>query len=161
MQRLRSTTGETVALYVALNDVEIVCIETLTSSRGIRYEEVVGRRTSTALGATATVLLADKARAEGIAAVRELLSGLEPSQLPEAGVEAVLARLPQAADVYASTLGERVPGSAAIAAAIRRPERRAIGVLTISGPLSRFTPATIAESESQLREAVARIAQRV
>jgi IclR family transcriptional regulator, KDG regulon repressor len=161
MQRLRERTAETVSLYVPRTAFDIVCVETLASTLSIRYEDGIGRRVSVALGATGTVLLADLARVEGIAAVRALLDGLDSADLPAGGITTVLDRLPHAYDAYCSTIGERVPGSAAISAPIRRAGRRAVAALTISGPVQRFTPATILERRTLLLAAVERIAERL
>jgi IclR family KDG regulon transcriptional repressor len=161
MQHLRALTAETVSLYVPRSAFDIVCVETLASTLSIRYEDGIGRRVSIALGATGTVLLADLARVEGIAAVRTLLDGLDSAEMPQGGISAVLDRLPQATEVYCSTIGERVPGSAAISAPIRRGERRAVAALTISGPVQRFTPAAILERRTHLIAAATRIASRL
>lgn len=161
MQRLRQQTAETVSLYVPRNAFEIVCVETLASTMSIRYEDGIGRRVSTALGATGTVLLADLARTEGSDAVRELLIGLDAAELPVGGIQTVLNRLPEAIDAYCSTIGERVPGSAAICAPIRRGRRRAVAALTISGPVQRFTPTAVMERRALLIAAASRIAQRL
>ena len=161
MQRLRAHTCETVSLYIPRSAFDIVCVETLASTLSIRYEDGIGRRVSVALGATGTVLLADLARIQGIGSVRALLDGLDAADLPRGGIEEVLARLPQATHAYCSTIGERLPGSAAISAPIRRGERQAVAALTISGPVQRFSEEDPGELRAQLLSAVSRITARL
>ncbi|MDE2572047.1 MAG: helix-turn-helix domain-containing protein [bacterium] len=161
MHRLRSATGETVGLYVPHNDIETICIETLTSAGSVRHYEAIGSRFLVTRGSTGMVLLADRARREGMDVVRDLLRGFDESELPAGGVETVLARLPGACDFYVSTLGERVPGVAAIAAAVRRADRPLIATVTVSGPRDRFVPEAIARFVALARESAARIAQQL
>lgn len=162
MQRLREASGETVSLYVSVNDIENICIETLTSLNGIRHEERVGSVFGLFRGATATVFLANRARRDGDDAIAAMLDAVSSGGLPPGGATAVMARLREGVDGFVSTAGERVPGCAAIAMPIRRkPEGPTIAVINVTGPRERFGEAQVATWAAMARETAGRIAERL
>jgi DNA-binding IclR family transcriptional regulator len=157
MHRLRALVGETVVLYASQNDLETICLEVLLSEQNIRMNDRVGARFPIGRGAAGMIVLADMARRESIAAVRSLLERFDPRQLPGGGVSTVLERIARTRDVHVSTLGERIAGGAAIAAAIRRSEDGpVIAVLAACGPVDRFTPAAVDAWTPHVRDAARR-----
>ena len=158
MQRLREATGETVSLYVPLNDVENVCIETLTSPSGIRHEEHVGSVFGLFRGATAAVFLAERARRDGDESIAAMLNAVSSSALPPDGIPGVLARMHEGRDGFASTSGERVPGCAAIAMPIRSGAAApVVAAINLSGPRERFGEPQMSAWSDLVREAAGRI----
>jgi DNA-binding IclR family transcriptional regulator len=126
----------------------------LTSEHSIRMNDRIGARFPIGRGAGGMILLADLARREGIGAVTTLLERFDAQQLPVGGVPTVLERIARTRDVHVSTLGERIAGAAAIAAAIRLS---ADGPVLACGPADRFTPAAIAAWTPHVRDAALRI----
>jgi DNA-binding IclR family transcriptional regulator len=162
MHRLRSIVGETVVLFAPMNALETICLETLTSEQSIRMEDRVGARFPIGRGAAGMVLLADLAKREGHDAVTSLLSGCDPSELPAGGISTILDRLATETDVRISMLGERIPGGAAIAAAIRvTPESPVIAVIAACGPADRFTSIAIEQWTAHVVDAARRVATRL
>jgi IclR family KDG regulon transcriptional repressor len=158
MHRLRALVGETVVLYASQNDLETVCLEVLTSEQSIRMNDRVGARFPIGRGAGGMILLADLARREGLRAVTSLLERFDVQQLPAGGVATVLERIANTRDVHVSTLGERIAGAAAIAAAIRRSDDGPVlAILAACGPADRFTPAAIAAWTPHVHDAARRI----
>jgi DNA-binding IclR family transcriptional regulator len=158
MHRLRALAGETVVLYASQNELETVCLEVLTSEHSIRMNDRIGARFPIGRGAGGMILLADLARREGIGAVTTLLERFDAQQLPVGGVPTVLERIARTRDVHVSTLGERIAGAAAIAAAIRlSDDGPVLAILAACGPADRFTPAAIAAWTPHVRDAALRI----
>lgn len=150
MQWLRTTTQETVGLYVATGDVRM-CLEELESPQMLRMAAGAGRCFPLHRGAASKALLVD-GPASG-----------EPWQRATAALDApTRAELARAVREvrhlgYAQSAGETVPGACSIAAPIRDPRGGVVAALMVGGPASRFQPETVPDFVAPLLEAVDRI----
>lgn len=143
MERLRDTIGETVSLYVR-DGHERIRIQAVQSNEPIRRVARVGARLPLVVGASSKVLIAfaDEAVRSSI------IHGAEwPADLKNEDY------LQQLEDIrrmgYATSIEEREPGAAAVAAPIFNHAGELVAALSVSGPSSRLT-ARIMKDQAQL-----------
>ncbi|HEU0026807.1 MAG TPA: IclR family transcriptional regulator [Ktedonobacterales bacterium] len=153
MQWLRTTTDETIGLYVVAGDVRM-CLEELESPQLLRMAAGVGRCFPLDSGAASKALLvAGPANAE--------LWRRATGRLSAERRAALLVELERLRSVgFVVTRGETVAGSASMAAPIRMGARdEVMAALSIAGPASRFGDVEVSRYAPLLREAVERIAR--
>ncbi|MBD2848359.1 IclR family transcriptional regulator [Paenibacillus sp. IB182496] len=137
MERLRDTLGETVSLYVR-DGMERIRIQAVQSNQAIRRVAPVGARLPLYVGASSKVLLAFDERAITTSDMKGWLASVDREQL--------LNQLEQIRALgYATSIEEREPGAAAVAAPIFDRSGRLVAALSVSGPASRLTAAKLEE----------------
>ncbi len=133
MEKLRDIIGETVTLYIR-DGLERVRIQAVQSTQAIRRVAEVGARLPLYVGASSKVLLA-------FASEEVLHSVMNDPRWP-ASVDRSL-YLEQVAEIretgYATSIEEREPGAAAVAAPIIDRSGELAAALSVSGPANRFT----------------------
>ncbi len=154
MERLRNEIDETVSLYVR-DGTERVRVQKAESRQAVRRVVQIGQRAPLYLGASGKVLLAfapPEVREKVLDSPRR--EGIERSRLRE-----------QLADLarqgYASSVEEREPGSAAVAAPVFDGSGEVVAALAVSGPSGRFDSEIIARYGQAVIEAAQRISRRL
>jgi DNA-binding IclR family transcriptional regulator len=158
MEELRTTTGETVTLYL-LDGKDRLCIERMESRQNVRMVSRVGHKMPLYAGSAGKAILAFLPDER----VREILSmtDLKPLTLrtlidPDAlRVELVKVRQ----QGYAVSIGEWVLEASGVAAPIFRQGGEVVGALSISGPGARFTPEKIEEYAVSVVQTVKQISR--
>lgn len=131
MQELNRTFDESVSLYVPHGDKR-VCIKRIESSHPLRPVVNVGDFLSLSIGAGGKVLTA----------WLTAQSDINPAKLlPPLGEEALRQIR---ADGYATSFGEREPGTYALAAPVFDAQGMIAAALSMSGPIVRFQPEMLA-----------------
>lgn len=138
MERLRSRTGETVAVHVRIG-VERVCLAEFPSRHPLRVARGVGHTAPLHAGAAGKVLLAWLPREQrGALLSATPLRRLTAGTIVETDVlEEELARVRHAG--YAVSVGETVEGAAAIAVPVFGPGGTIRAAIAVTGPSSRWT----------------------
>jgi DNA-binding IclR family transcriptional regulator len=145
--KLRSETGETVALHCLVGD-ERVCLVELSSPQPIRMASGVGRAYPLFAGAAGKAMLAflPPERVDRIVKASKSAPSAAPSP-----PRTLLTQLPEIrARGYAVSSGETVKGASAVAAAILDSEDRVVGAINITGPADRFTAAKVKKAVKPL-----------
>jgi len=151
MERLRDQLGETISLYVQ-DGLERVRIQAVQSNHAIRRVAPVGARMPLYVGASSKVLVAfaDPALAE-----RLLATSVWPAALDGEAFRQQLAETRRLG--YATSVEEREPGAAAVAAPIVARGGRLIAALAVSGPANRLTLDLMQEQAPLIMEAARRM----
>jgi IclR family acetate operon transcriptional repressor len=150
MRRLRDRFAETVNLAMRNGD-ELILIEVVESPRSLRLGANLGERDEWGGAALGRAILAQLD--EGPA--RLLLEGAMPSR---EDVERVLAQLPRVRKRgYAVDDGECKPGLRCVGAAVFDRTGAPRYALSVAGPTSRITAASVPAIGAELREAAAAI----
>lgn len=158
LDRLAAATGELVRLGVVDGDRLTWVAKAQGARSGLRYDPDAGADAHLASTANGHAWLSTLTEEEALALVSRQGFG-DPRQLgPWAPrtVQALLERLRAArARGYATVSESSAPGTAAIAAPVRRPdgEGEAIGVLSVAGPAVRLTEARMEALAPELLEA--------
>jgi IclR family KDG regulon transcriptional repressor len=133
MERLRDVVGETISLYVR-DGQERIRIQAVQSRLAVRRVAPVGARLPLVVGASSKILVAyaDKAIQD------ELLKEIS---WPEGmNRKAFVKQLEHIVEVgYATSIEEREPGAAAVAAPIYNRTGQVVAALSVSGPANRLT----------------------
>ncbi|WP_284643751.1 IclR family transcriptional regulator [Paenibacillus silviterrae] len=157
MERLRDQLGETVSLYVR-DGMERVRVQAVQSNQAIRRVAPIGARLPLYVGASSKVLVAF-AEPE----VQQAL--LQDPAWPKAEGDAAAAYRQQLEEVrslgFATSVEEREPGAAAVAAPIFNRAHRLVAALAVSGPSNRLTPEMMREHAPLLMEAARRMGKMV
>ncbi|MHB9144252.1 MAG: IclR family transcriptional regulator [Symbiobacteriia bacterium] len=155
MIRLRDETEETISLYIR-DGLERVRIHKAEGLQEVRRVVQLGQRMPLYVGAASKILLAyapDDIRSKV----------LDSENLPESLQRKVLEK--QLAQVklqgYASSIGEREEGAAAVAAPVLDRYGQAVAALAVSGPAQRFDEGSMEHCAILVRLAAERIAQRL
>lgn len=138
MEELGRRYGETVSWFVA-HEWEQVVVDVVPSPNAIRYVLETGGRQPTYLGAGGKAYLAAMPEAD----VRAFLDSLDLTPLTRYSPDepTLLAELDTIrARGYATSLGERVEGAAAVAVAVPGTDGTPVGVLSIMMPQFRVDP---------------------
>jgi len=142
MERLRDVVGETISLYVR-DGHERIRIQAVQSRQAVRRVAPIGARLPLVVGASSKILVAyaDKLIQEEL---------LENIMWPEGMSKVAFKKqLEQIIDVgYATSIEEREPGAAAVAAPIFNRTGQLVAALSISGPASRLTAERMREQAS-------------
>lgn len=149
MRELGQTYRETVSWFVP-HGCEQVVVEVLPSPHPIRYVLEVGAQQPVYLGAAGKAHLATLE--PEVAA--DFLTGLDPVQLTSFRLDkaALQQELRQIrARGYATSENERVEGAASVAAAVRGPDGRVMGVISVMMPKYRKSPEDIRDMGETLR----------
>lgn len=155
MERLRDALGETISLYVRDGN-ERIRIQAVQSKQAIRRVAPVGARLPLYVGASSKVLLA-YAEAE----VQErIIHGENWS-----GTIERQAFIRQLAEIrksgYATSIEEREPGAAAVAAPIMNRDHKLVAALSVSGPANRLTAEKMSKHAAQIIEAAKRMGKMI
>jgi len=134
MERLRDQLGETISLYVR-DGLERVRVQAVQSNQAIRRVAPIGARMPLYVGASSKILVAF---AEPEVRQKLLSEEVWPPGLDRS---AFLEQLDEARALgYATSVEEREPGAAAVAAPILNSAHRLVASLAVSGPANRLTP---------------------
>jgi IclR family acetate operon transcriptional repressor len=133
MERLRDESGETATLFVVSGRQQVV-VDVAASRQPLRYELEVGRTFDLHRGAAGKAALAELTDGE----IRDVLDQAGVSGAARRKLTADLERIRQ--EGFATSLGERLEGGAAVAAAIRDESGRARAVLGLMMPAFRNAP---------------------
>lgn len=133
MERLRDAIGETVSLYIR-DGHERIRIQAVQSNEPIRRVAPVGARLPLVVGASSKVLIAfaDESVRSSIVMGAEWPKDLRDDDYLQQ-LEAVRR------NGYATSIEEREPGAAAVAAPIFNHSGELVAALSVSGPSSRLT----------------------
>lgn len=151
MERLRDIIGETVSLYVR-DGLERVRIEAVQSNHAIRRVAPVGARMPLFVGASSKVLTAyaDEAVQAQVLQEAERSMGFDRQSY-----------LQQLRDTrtqgFATSVEEREPGAAAIAAPVLSRGGKLVAAIAVSGPSNRLTPTVMMEHAPILVESARRM----
>ncbi len=146
MTRLRDAIGETVSLYVR-SALERVRIQSVESRQPVRNVGTIGRRYPLYIGASGKVLLA-----YADDSVRDaVISGDVPGDFDRSELLAQLDAIRQ--DGYAVSIQERDVSAAALSVPVFGRDQQIAAALSVSGPVSRFTPQRMRESVELVRGA--------
>lgn len=133
MERLRDESGETATLFVTSGEQQVV-LDIAASRQPLRYELEIGAAFALHRGAAGKAALSAMEDED----VQRIV---ESSDLKGAERRRVLADVADARRRgFATSLGERLPGGAAVAAPIRDESGRAVGVLGLMLPAFRNEP---------------------
>jgi DNA-binding IclR family transcriptional regulator len=151
MERLRDLVGETVSLYVR-DGKERVRIQAVQSNQAIRRVAPVGARMPLAVGASSKVLVAFGEPA----VVSDML--LDPDWPLSLDRDLFVQQLHETKRLgYATSVEEREPGAAAIAAPVMNRAGRLVAALAVSGPSNRLTLEKMQEQAPLIMEAAKRM----
>ncbi|MBP1992343.1 IclR family transcriptional regulator [Paenibacillus eucommiae] len=151
MEHLRDQIGETISLYVQ-DGLERVRIQAVQSNQPIRRVAPVGARMPLYVGASSKVLVAFAEPA-----VQELLHA-SADWPPGLSREAFLQQLGETRRLgYATSVEEREPGAAALAAPILGRGGKLVAALAVSGPANRLTLEKMQEHGPLIMEAARRM----
>jgi len=150
MEKLRDLVGETVSLYVR-DGLERVRIQAVQSLQAVRRVAPVGARLPLNVGASSKVLIAFEE--PGVRA--SILDALDWRHVDRGHFERQLEDIRRQG--YATSMEEREPGAAAVAAPIFNRDRKLVAALSVSGPVSRFTPDAVREHARHVMEAARRM----
>jgi len=158
MRSLRDLTGETILLHIRIG-LERICLEELVSYENIRYTAGKGFATPIYVGSAGKILLSELED-------NELQSLLENIRLTSVGPNTITdkkALLKELNKVrkqrYATSLGERVAGSASISVPIKNYICPV--AMTVLGPDNRFTLKTMIKFLGEIKERANNISRRL
>lgn len=139
IQELHELSGETVSLYV-LEGNERVCVERLESTQNVRIVARVGRRIPLYAGSAGKVFLAFLP----LERCKTILRENPPKPITEFTIIERNQMLDELEKIrqqgYAISYGEWVADAAGVAAPVLGSRGEIVAVVTISGPIARFTP---------------------
>lgn len=151
MERLRDLLGETVSLYMR-DGGERIRIQAVQSNQAIRRVAPIGARLPLTVGASSKVLIAFAEKT----VQEQVLQSLEWSGAAEK--DSYVRQMAEIRQLgYATSVEEREPGAAAVAAPIFNRGHKLIAALAVSGPSNRFTLDTMKEHASQIIAAASRM----
>lgn len=133
MERLRDQVGETISLYVR-DGMERVRVQAVQSNQAIRRVAPIGARLPLYVGASSKVLVAFAESEVQQALIHDLTwpTSMDP--------DVFLQQMDEVKAMgYATSIEEREPGAAAIAAPIFGRGQRLVSALAVSGPSNRLT----------------------
>lgn len=147
MERLRDMLGETISLY--LRDVnERIRIQAVQSNQAVRRVAPVGARLPLYVGASSKVLIAFE---EPAVCEKLLRDDSWPSFFDKAAFVQQMEEIRRTG--YATSVEEREPGAAAVAAPVFNRAGRLIAALSVSGPANRLTLEKMREQAPAVIEA--------
>lgn len=149
MHRLRDAFGETVVVS-ALLDGWLVVLDQVISHLELKLTQETGRRYAPTAGATGRVLLAFLPPAEQERIAREHGAGL-PAREHQRLLDRLAAVRRDGMDVSAS---ERIVGALALAGPLWGQREEPVAALSITGPVARFTPESLARAIPALKRAL-------
>lgn len=151
MERMRDLLGETISLYVR-DGHERIRIQSVQSNQSIRRVAPVGVRLPLHVGASSKVLLAFASEEER----RQIFANPEwPQNIDLERYEQQLAEVRNRG--YATSIEEREPGVAAVAAPVFNRFRDMMFALSVSGPVSRLTQDKLDEYAEEILKSAKRM----
>ncbi|ALS24216.1 MULTISPECIES: IclR family transcriptional regulator [Paenibacillus] len=151
LERLRDQVGETVSLYVR-DGMERVRVQAVQSNQAIRRVAPIGARLPLYVGASSKILVAFADPAEQQALLHD------PAWPKTVSTAAYMEQLEEVRTLgYATSVEEREPGAAAVAAPIFGRAQRLVAALAVSGPSNRLTLEMMKEHAPILMEAARRM----
>ena len=157
MRRLRDTLGESVHLYVREHDARI-CIAAVEARHELRPFIQLGRPLPLRAGAAGKVLLAFAD--EEVQRLELRRAKADGEKLPNAPGARLAGQLEQIrAERWATSIGEREDGVAAVATPIQDSRSRVVAALCISGPTTRLTNERLGEMQRPLQDCAAEISR--
>ena len=157
MRRLRDAIGESVHLYIRENDTRI-CIAAVEARHELRPFIQLGRPLPLRAGAAGKVLLAFAD--EEVQRLELRRAKADGEKLPNAPGPRLAGQLEQIrAERWATSIGEREDGVAAVATPIQDSRSRVVAALSISGPTTRLTTQRLEEMQLPLRDCAAEISR--
>jgi IclR family transcriptional regulator, KDG regulon repressor len=157
MRRLRDAIGESVHLYIRENDTRI-CIAAVEARHELRPFIQLGRPLPLRAGAAGKVLLAFAD--EEVQRLELRRAKADGEKLPNAPGTRLAGQLEQIrAERWATSIGEREDGVAAVATPIQDSRSRVVAALSISGPTTRLTTQRLEEMQLPLRDCAAEISR--
>ncbi len=151
MERLRDAVGETISLYLREGN-ERIRIQAVQSHQAIRRVAPLGARLPLYVGASSKVLLAF---ADDEVRDRVMQDESWPASIHNGSF------LGQLADIrrlgYATSIEEREPGAAAVAAPIFGTSGKLVAALAVSGPSNRLDLAMMKDIVPQVMESARRM----
>jgi IclR family acetate operon transcriptional repressor len=162
LDRLAARTGELVRLALVENDALIWIAKAQGARSALRYDPDMGQPVVLHATSTGKAWLATLDEAQAVALVKAR-GFVVPSRFgrpivrDEASLRAELALTRQRG--YGTSIEEGEPGTCAVGVAIIDPQtRRAIGTVSVAGPVSRLPPERIAAIAPDVQATVAEIA---
>jgi IclR family transcriptional regulator, KDG regulon repressor len=151
MERLRDQIGETISLYIREGS-ERIRIQAVQSNQAVRRVAPLGARLPLFVGASGKVLLAFEDEA-----IRDAIMNDEswPESVERGFFLAQLSEI--RATGYATSVEEREPGAAAVAAPIHNNSGKLFAALGVSGPSNRLDLGKMREISPLLIEAARRM----
>jgi len=155
MRRLRDAIGESVHLYIREHDTRI-CIAAVEGRHELRPFIQLGRPLPLRAGAAGKVLLAFADDEIQRAELRRARG--DGSALPNAPGPQLADQLERIRSVgWATSLGEREDGVAAVAAPVADSRGRIVAALSISGPTTRLDAARLETMSDPLRQSAGEV----
>jgi DNA-binding IclR family transcriptional regulator len=158
MEQISAVTGETVLLQVLSPEGDqVVCIERVQQRSGLRLILEVGATAPLYAGCSSKVLLAYRSHDEIEHVLRGDLRAITPHTMTDPSqIRAQLAEIRR--DGFSVSFEETDEGVAGVSVPVRDGRDRVIAGLTISGPTTRVTAASIARFTDIALEGARRIA---
>jgi IclR family KDG regulon transcriptional repressor len=155
MERLRDVLGETISLYVR-DGKERIRIQAVQSNQAIRRVAPIGARLPLYVGASSKVLIAFADQA-----VRDSIIQDEdwPGYLRNQDFMQQILEIQNSG--YATSIEEREPGAAAVAAPIFNRSHQLVAALSVSGPASRLSAELMKEHSAQIIQTANRMGKMV
>lgn len=157
MRRLRDALGESVHLYVRDNDTRI-CIAAVEARHELRPFIQLGRPLPLRAGAAGKLLLAFAD--EEVQRLELRRARADGEKLPNAPGARLASQLEQIrAERWATSVGEREDGVAAVATPIQDSRSRVVAALCISGPTTRLMTERLGEMRKPLQDCATEISR--
>jgi IclR family KDG regulon transcriptional repressor len=155
MERLRDLLGETISLYIR-DGKERIRIQAVQSNQAIRRVAPIGARLPLYVGASSKVLIA-------FANPSVQLSIIQDTEWPGyLKSQEYIRQLGETREFgYATSIEEREPGAAAVAAPIYNRSNELVAALSVSGPASRLSAEVMKEQANLIIEAAKRMGKMV
>ncbi len=155
MELLRDAVGETISLYIREQD-ERIRIQAVQSNQEIRRVAAIGARLPLYVGASSKIFLAF----EEDNVQQEIMH--HPSWPNTADRAKILSQLVDIQRLgYATSIEEREPGAAAVAAPIKSRSGRLVAALAVSGPSNRLHLQRMREIAPQVIAAALRMGRMI
>lgn len=146
MERLRDIVGETISLYVR-DGHERIRIQAVQSRQAVRRVAPVGARLPLVVGASSKILVAYADKSNQNQLLDEIIW---PEGIDRLAFERQLEHIREVG--YATSIEEREPGAAAVAAPIYNRTGQLIAALSVSGPANRLTANKMKEHVHLIQE---------
>lgn len=155
MEKLRDLLGETISLYIR-DGKERIRIQAVQSNQAIRRVAPIGSRLPLYVGASSKVLIAFSDPAVQLSIIQDTeWPGYLKSQ-------EYIRQLGETREFgYATSIEEREPGAAAVAAPIYNRSNELVAALSVSGPASRLSAEVMKEQANLIIEAAKRMGKMV
>ena len=159
LRRLQHETGET-ATVSELVGVSRVYLDQVVSTKEIKMTVEIGRPFPLHAGASSRTILAFAPPDLRTQILDGPLEALTPKTIVDrAELEAELAQ--NTREGVAASFGERQPGAASVAAPLLAADGRAIGSISVCGPVDRFEEETVRRLKPLVRDAAREVSRKL